>query len=155
MAVVNALGNVLDEDGRIIAGAYFPDGRHADAVDYLTSDPAAISAWPRRRNFTTLVAVATNAALTKSECTVVARMAQAGLARAVHPCFTASDGDVVVVLAGPREEASVDAVGIIAAATVADAIRDAVRRAESRDGIADRSTPGVRSSDDRAWSIDD
>ena len=155
LAVVNALGNVLDENGRIIAGAYFPDGRHADAVDYLTSDPGAIAAWPRRRNFTTLVAVATNAALTKSDCTVVARMAQAGLARAVHPCFTASDGDVVVVLAGPGQEANVDAVGIIAAVTVADAIRDAVRRAESRAGIADRGTPGVRSTDDPAWSIDD
>jgi L-aminopeptidase/D-esterase-like protein len=154
LAVVNALGNVLDEDGRIIAGAFFPDGRHADAVDYLTSDPAAIAAWPHRRNFTTLVAVATNATLTKSECTVVARMAQAGLARAVHPCFTTSDGDVVVALAGRGQKANVDAVGIIAAATVADAIRDAVRRAESRAGIAARSTPGVRSMDDRAWSID-
>jgi L-aminopeptidase/D-esterase-like protein len=155
LAVVNALGNVLDRDGRVIAGAYFPDGRHADAVDHLTGDPAAAAAWPRRRGFTTLVAVATNAALTKTECAVVARMATAGLARAVHPCFTAADGDVVVALAGGGERASADAVGIVAAATVADAIRDAVRRAEARDGIADLRTPGVRSPDDPAWSSEE
>lgn len=154
LAVVNSLGNVLDRDGRIIAGACFPDGRHADAVDDLTSNPEAATARPRRSSFTTLVAVATNAALTKTQCSIVARMATAGLARAVHPCFTASDGDVVVALAGGGEEASTDAVGIIAAATVADAIRDAVRRAESRDGIADLRTPGARSAADPAWSAE-
>jgi L-aminopeptidase/D-esterase-like protein len=154
LAVVNALGNVVDRDGRIIAGAAFPDGRHADAVAYLTENPEA-AVRPRRGSFTTLVAVATNAALTKTQCSVVARMAQAGLARAVHPCFTASDGDVVVALAGGGAEATADAVGIVAAATVADAIRDAVRRAESRDGIADLRTLGARSAEDPAWSVEE
>ena len=154
LAVVNALGNVVDRDGRIIAGAAFPDGRHADAVAYLTENPEA-AVRPRRGSFTTLVAVATDAALTKTQCSVVARMAQAGLARAVHPCFTASDGDVVVALAGGTEEATADAVGIVAAATVADAIRDAVRRAESRDGIADLRTLGARSAEDPAWSVEE
>ncbi|MDQ3695205.1 MAG: P1 family peptidase [Chloroflexota bacterium] len=153
LAVVNALGNVIDRDGRIVAGAYFPDGRHADMIDYLTAERVA-AAGPPRSSFTTLVAVATNAALTKTQCAIVARMAQAGLARAVQPCFTASDGDVVVALASGGEDASEDVVGIIAAATVADAIRDAVRRAESRAGIADRQTSGVRSPDDPAWAPD-
>jgi hypothetical protein len=35
---------------------------------------------------------------------------------------------------------------------VADAIRDAVRRATSRGGVPDMRTPGARSPDDPAWS---
>lgn len=151
LAVVNSLGNVLDRDGRIVAGAYDRDGRHADAAPHLAEQPG--QARGAAGHQTTLVAVATNADLTKTRCAIVAKMAQAGVARAVHPCFTSQDGDVVVVLAGGREPASDDAVGVLAAEAVADAIRDGVRRATSRAGIPDMRTPGIRSPDDLAWSL--
>ena len=154
LAVVNALGNVVDRDGRIVAGAYDPQGRHADAADYAEREPVAAGDRTGRSSNTTLVAVATNADLTKTQCAIVAKMAQAGLARAVHPAFSAFDGDVVVVLASGGQEASVDAIGILAAEVVADAIRDGVRRATSRGGVPDMRTPGVRSPDDPAWSTD-
>jgi len=80
-------------------------------------------------------------------------MAQAGLARAVHPAFTSNDGDVVIVLANDSQEASVDAIGIIAAEVVADAIRDAVGQATSLGGVPDMHTPGARNPDDPAWSM--
>lgn len=151
LAVVNALGNIVDPDGRIIAGAHDREGRHADAASYFAREPLA-----RRGgfSFTTLVAVATNAALTKTQCTIVARMAQAGVARAVHPSFTSEDGDVVVVMASGDKQASQDAIGVLAGEVVAAAIRDAVRQATSRGGIPDIRTPDVRSPDDPAWSID-
>jgi len=151
LAVVNALGNVVDPDGRIVAGAHDPAGKHADAASFLQENPEA-TARAGRGTATTLVAVATNVALTKTQCAIVARMAQAGLARAVHPAFTSADGDVVVVLASGGQTASEDAVGIVAAEAVAAAIRDAVRRATTRGGVPDRQTPGVRSRDDPAWS---
>ena len=151
LAVVNALGNVLDRDGRIVAGAHDPRGWHADAAPHLERNPSAAARAPRE-SYTTLVAVATNAALSKTRCTIVARMAQAGLARAVHPAFTSADGDVVFVLASGGEAASDDAVGVIAAEAVADAIRDAVRRATTRGGVPDMRTPGARSPDDPEWS---
>lgn len=150
LAVVNSLGNVVERDGRIVAGAYDPQGRHADAAPHFAAEPGSAGTVPPGRH-TTLVAVATNAALTKTRCAIVARMAQAGLARAVQPCFTSADGDVVVVLANGSEAASDDAIGVLAAEAVSEAIRDAVRRATSRAGIADMRTPGVRSPDDPAW----
>ena len=154
LAVVNALGNVVDRDGKIIAGAYGRHGQHADAAAYLETNPLGAGDRSRRSNFTTLVAVATNAAMTKTQCAIAARMAQAGLARAVHPTFTSSDGDVVVILASGAETASEDTIGILAAEVVADAIRDGVRQATSLGGVADMRTPGVRSPDDPAWSAE-
>ena len=44
---------------------------------------------------TTLACVCTDATLDKRSCAIVARMASAGIARAVNPAFTPVDGDVV------------------------------------------------------------
>jgi L-aminopeptidase/D-esterase-like protein len=50
------------------------------------------------RTNTTLACVATNVALNPAEAQRVARMAQAGIARAVRPAFAPFDGDVVFCL---------------------------------------------------------
>ena len=51
---------------------------------------------------TTLACVCTDAALDKRGCGIVARIASAGIARAVDPAFTPLDGDIVFCLAsGP------------------------------------------------------
>ena len=52
---------------------------------------------------TTLVCVFTDASLDKRSCAIVARMASAGIARAVDPVFTPVDGDVVFCLASGSE----------------------------------------------------
>jgi L-aminopeptidase/D-esterase-like protein len=85
----------------------------------------------------TLACVCTDAALDKRECAIVARMAVAGMARAVDPVFTPFDGDIAFCLAsGPLEPGTrpteprgfpVAQVGVAAAAATAAAIRDAVR----------------------------
>jgi L-aminopeptidase/D-esterase-like protein len=85
---------------------------------------------------TTLVCVMTDAALTKAECGIVAKMAQAGMARAVDPVHSAVDGDVVFALASGSAGAGEPLVaGVIAAALTSDAIRDACRRAEPLGGM--------------------
>ena len=69
------------------------------------------------------------APLDKLSCTKVARMASAGIARAVDPVFTPFDGDIVFCLAAgePRVEPwTVMAAGTLAATVTAAAIRDAV-----------------------------
>ena len=50
------------------------------------------------RTNTTLACVATNVALTPAEAQRVAKMAMAGVARAVRPAFAPFDGDVVFCL---------------------------------------------------------
>ena len=125
--------------------------RARDAATYLQENPQ-VSHSGSLTTATTLMVVATNAALDKTQCGKVARMAQAGLARAVHPAYTSNDGDVVIVLAKGGHVASEDTIGIIAAEVVADAIRDSVRQATSRGGVPDMHTPGARNPDDPAWS---
>ena len=85
---------------------------------------------------TTLVCLMTDAALTKSGCGIVSKMAHAGMSRAVDPVHSAADGDVIFTLAsGAAEEIDPMIAGVIAAAVTAEAIRDAVRRATGLAGI--------------------
>jgi len=152
LAVVNAIGDILDRDGRIIAGAHDADGRHIDFFEHVAGQPR----WPDEQSGgnTTLVAVATNAQLTKTQCSIVAHMAQAGFPRAINPIFTPGDGDTVIVASSGSVPASDFTIGVLAAEVVADSIRDAVRRATSLGGVPDLATPGTRSADDPAWSVE-
>jgi D-aminopeptidase len=77
-------------------------------------------------------------ALDKRGCGIVARVASAGIARAVDPAFTPLDGDIVFCLAsggwppaapGPAASWSLTVLGTAAATLTAAAIRDAVRQA--------------------------
>src|SRR3972149_23230 len=72
-------------------------GRFADTLEALRSRPAfaPFGAEPN----STIGVVATNAALTKSDCYRLAVMAQAGLARTIRPVYTPVDGDTIFALA--------------------------------------------------------
>ena len=130
LAVVNAFGDVIGEDGRVLGGP------RADA-DESVSTAAFIAAmegppdWTRleERN-TTLVCVMTDATLDKAACARVARMTSGGVARAVDPVFSDVDGDVVFCLSsggGTSERFTPISIGTIAATVTAAAIRDSVR----------------------------
>ena len=139
LVAVNAVGDVIDPaTGRIVAGARTPDGGFADARAILRGHAPAPG--PPGQN-TTIGIVATNAVLTKAEATKVAQMAHDGLARAIVPSHTPSDGDTLFSLAtGTLAEGfTVSQVGALAAEAVADAIVRAVRAATGLPGI-----PAVR-----------
>ncbi|MEQ1949149.1 MAG: P1 family peptidase [Bryobacteraceae bacterium] len=138
LAVVNALGDVVDPStGKIIAGTR----RAPDSMEFAKS--AQIMKNSGASGFvasnTTLVVIATNAALTKVEATKVAQLAQLGVARTVNPVNTMSDGDLCVALSVGTVKAPVDAVGVAAAEAVAEAVLRAVRLAPSLGGI-----PGLK-----------
>jgi D-aminopeptidase len=83
------------------------------------------------RQSTTLVVVATDAVLTKSQARRLAVMAQTGLARSLYPVHTPLDGDVVFAAAtGHRELAdpllSLSELGTVAGNVVARAVARAV-----------------------------
>jgi len=132
LAVVNALGDVLAEDGTVLAGAR-RGGEFVGSSRELLSMPS-----PPVFNAvetTTLAAVMTDAALDKLECGIVARLCHDGLARAIDPVHTPVDGDAVFVLATGKVQGNVFQVGVAAAQVVAAAIRRAVRVAESKGGV--------------------
>lgn len=150
LAVVNAVGDVLDRDGKVLAGARDDQGMHINFVDRVVENP--LFPQDATGTNTTLVAVATNARLTKTDCSIIAHMAQAGFPRAISPIFTPADGDTLIVAASGDIEASNWTVGILAAEVVADSIRDAVIQARGLGRVPDMTMPGIRNMDDPAWS---
>jgi L-aminopeptidase/D-esterase-like protein len=132
LTVVNALGDVLDESGSILAGVR-KDGAFAGGKDLLLSlacapDFAALES-------TTLSVVMTDARLDKLQCGIVARMSHDGMARAIDPVHTPVDGDCVFVLATGEKATNVFQVGAGAAEAVAASIRRAVRAATGLAGV--------------------
>ena len=134
IAVVNAFGDVLAEDGEVLAGAWLPDRGFIRSSRYALTEPPAHPRLAADFN-TTLVCVLTDGTLAKVEAAQVARMASAGLCRAVSPVHTPFDGDVVFCLSTRRRPASTFACGIAAAEVTSEAIRAGVRAATSLRGV--------------------
>ncbi|WP_410959997.1 P1 family peptidase, partial [Salmonella sp. SAL4434] len=91
-AVANAFGDIV-EDGRVLAGPR-GEGEGFESTARLIAAMEGPPPWAgmEERN-TTLVCVMTDAGLDKMGCARVARMASAGVARAVDPVFSDADGD--------------------------------------------------------------
>ena len=149
IAVANAAGDVIGEDGGVLGGPHGDRGellRSAELIPAMEAPPYWASppgqgspsgeALPPGQS-TTLACVATDAALDKRGCGIVARIASAGIARAVDPVFTPVDGDVLFCVAsgpaapapGPAASWELLRIGTAAATVTAAAIRDAVRQA--------------------------
>jgi L-aminopeptidase/D-esterase-like protein len=143
LAVVNAAGDVLDwHKGAIVAGARRPDRKgFADIVEVIkrtigTNEGKGVIDDPALRS-TTLIVVATNMALTKTQLTKVAMMANCGAARAIRPYHTTGDGDQLFAVSTrvlKQEDINVTIVGALAAEVVADAVLRGVMTATSVDG---------------------
>jgi L-aminopeptidase/D-esterase-like protein len=147
LAVVNAVGDVRDASGRIIAGARADVGgasRFLDTARQLATGGVASLAGGNRFDpavptNTTLCVVATTAPLGRVELGQLARAAGAALFRRITPTGTAVDGDVVFALApmAPpeplgREQMAIEALAVVALET---AIERAVITARGRDGV--------------------
>ena len=98
LIAVNALGDVVDPAaGTPIAGARTEDGQQlrGSVVAALAGDkPLALLAGAN----TTIGVVATDAPLTKAQCQRLADAGHDGLARAIRPVHTMSDGDTLFAL---------------------------------------------------------
>ena len=138
LAVVNAVGDVMDEEGKVLAGA-----RSREGAFFGTSEPHRPLARGKVLNHsnTTLVTLATNADLTKLQLFRIAQRMHDGMARAIVPAHTSFDGDVSFALASGTVQADLDLVGELAALHTASAIRRAVRAAQGTGDI-----PGLASS---------
>ncbi len=127
-AVVNAVGDVCDRDGNIIAGARLANGEFGNCTQFLLDGHG--QAQLLTHGNTTLVAIFTNAAFSKAELQRVTKMAVAGMARAITPIFTCYDGDIAFAISLGKERASPLTVGTLAAEAVQLAIIDAVKASE-------------------------
>jgi L-aminopeptidase/D-esterase-like protein len=132
VAVVNAVGDVLDESGDILAGARSRTGKWLADDDPLRTFRRGT---PVLATNTTLVVLMTNAKLSKVEANRVAQRGHNGMARAIKPVHTSYDGDVVFVLSCGAVDANIDLVAEMGAEATAVAIRNGVKRAVSAGGV--------------------
>jgi L-aminopeptidase/D-esterase-like protein len=116
IAVVNAIGDVVGEDGRILAGSTAPRDRPA---------------FPALRPFeetgnTTLVLVVTDGRCDKLACHLLALSAHDGFARSLHPVHTRFDGDLAIACATGAVDVHLDRLRVATTDVVAASIRAAV-----------------------------
>lgn len=136
VVAVNAVGDIVDPmTGRVVAGTRNSDGTLADARRVLREAQAPSIPGPLQN--TTIAIVATNARLTKAQAHRMAIMADDGLARAIVPSHTMSDGDTVFALATGRYEGQVNmtVIGALAAEMLSEAIIRAATRATTSGGL--------------------
>jgi L-aminopeptidase/D-esterase-like protein len=126
LAVVNALGDVLDGSGSIVAGARAPDGSFLDTARVLRSGGGQGAGLAAARN-TTLAVVATDAPLSRVELKRLSRMAWTALPRRISPVGTPFDGDVVFTASTGPLAVDVSPGELLALGTVArDALEEAI-----------------------------
>ena len=127
----NALGDVIDPDtAQVIAGARTEDGRRLrDTRRALLQGelPRPVLAGSN----TTIGVIATDAVLTKQQAARLALQGHDGLARAINPVHTLSDGDTLFALATGASGRSLGmmTLGMMAAEACARAVVRAVRAA--------------------------
>ncbi len=131
-AVVNAVGDIIEEDGTVLAGAR-KDGKFYSRQERLEHfrNERLLS----RNTNTTLAVAASNAKLSKVDTFRVAQRMHDGMSRAIHPCHTTFDGDVSFALSTGEVIAPIDLVAELAAEATSQAIRNAVRAARGRGGM--------------------
>ncbi len=133
LAVVNAFGDILDENGEILAGVRSPQGGFLGTINFFRTQvfDGKVKFGRGVGESTTLGVIMSNAKMTKEEVNKVAQMGQDGLARAINPVHTMFDGDIVFALSTCEVEAHFGIVGVLGAELIAQAIRGAVRLAKT------------------------
>jgi L-aminopeptidase/D-esterase-like protein len=140
LIAVNPFGDVLDDNGRIIAGARTinkgpvtigSSGVFADTRSLMRSALGKTALTFASSHNTVIGVVATNAKFNNEETNFLAQMAQDGLALAVRPSHTLFDGDTLFALSTGSIPMDVNVVGAYAAEAVKIAIQNAVINAKS------------------------
>jgi D-aminopeptidase len=138
LAVVNAAGSAVVGDGPWFWAAPFETDAEFGGCSLpapIPPEALAVRTKAGQRESTTLVVVATDATLTKSQAKRFAVMAQTGLARAIYPVHTPLDGDVVFAASTGRRSLGdpllgLSQLGTVAANVVARAVARAVYKAK-------------------------
>ncbi len=132
IVAVNAVGNVIAEDGSTIAGIH-------DGTQFISAEDAMIAMAEQSVDLfhqnTTIGAILTNGRFTKAQLAKIAGMAHDGYARAISPVHTMFDGDSIYVMSTGTVQADLSSAGTLAAKVMAAAIRRAAEQAESSYGL--------------------
>jgi L-aminopeptidase/D-esterase-like protein len=145
IVAVNAVGDVVDPQGKVLAGARdAPNGREriGAAARILGGElPPALQPGMA----TTIGVIATDAQLTKAQARRLAQVAHDGFARTIRPVHTMFDGDAIFALATGRSGLSGNmmALSVMAAEAMAAAVLRAVLKARAVSGAGVPVLPAV------------
>ncbi|MEO1040137.1 MAG: P1 family peptidase [Pseudomonadota bacterium] len=146
LVCVNSFGSVtLPNQDVYWAWPYEIDGEFGGArpdtsTGFDPEDFGAAKFNPSPRQQTTLAIIATDAELTRDQTRRLAVMAQDGMARAIRPCHTPFDGDVVFALSTGRS--ALNPPGALTTIRLGSLAADCLARAIARGVHAARSQPG-------------
>lgn len=121
LAVVNAVGDVFSLEGESLTGGPLR--------------PGPPPSWPEPMQATTLVCIATDIALVRTDLMRLTVRGNDAIGTSIRPSHTRYDGDVVFAVSCGSVAGSVDAVSEAAYVVVADAVADAVRSAATVAGV--------------------
>jgi L-aminopeptidase/D-esterase-like protein len=128
ISVVNAVGDIIDDRGNIVAGAINSDNKFLADIDvskrWLTSTLGF-------KDNTVLVVIMTNVKMTKLQAYVLSQKAHNGLVRAIIPANTNYDGDVIFTLASGAKDLNTNILYEIASEVVRNSIIAGVLNATS------------------------
>ena len=135
IVAVNALGDIFDwKTGEQIAGLLTEDKKgFRSTEEVLRSSIEAVE--NRFVENTTLGIVITNAAFDKAALCKIAGMAHDGYARSIRPVHTSADGDSIYAVSVGEVKADHDVIGALAAEVISEAIKRAVKSADSAYGF--------------------
>ncbi|MEO5668751.1 MAG: P1 family peptidase [Bdellovibrionota bacterium] len=135
LSVVNAVGNIMNDDGSVLAGSKDPKtGARLSIPQTLLKSPKSLFGDVTLGN-TTISILITNAKLDRGELKRLAIMVHTSMARAIEPFHSAGDGDTLFVVStyhkgssAPETSPSVTRIGILASAMMQEAVRRSVTK---------------------------
>jgi len=105
LTVVNAVGDIIDENGKIVAGAL------NDNKEFIANENRQIRWQPPEVGLsenTVLSAILTNAKISKLQAFILSKKASNGFARSIIPANTNYDGDIIFTFSTCTEEIAFD-----------------------------------------------
>jgi L-aminopeptidase/D-esterase-like protein len=136
IVAVNAFGDIIDpNDGQLIAGPRnIKTNKFENTNDYLLKQSNILSLNPTN---TTIGVIATDAKLNKEQVNRLATFAHNGLAQAVRPSHTMSDGDAFFSLATGESSVTpnMNSLGVAVVKVVIESILNAIKCASGLGNI--------------------
>jgi L-aminopeptidase/D-esterase-like protein len=132
VSIVNSVGDVVDENAQILAGARNGNGK------FIAQENRSIRWKLPQTGFaenTVLCAILTNVALSKLQAYNIARRAQNGLARAIIPANTSYDGDIIFTLSHGKVTLNEEILSEMATEVIHQSIMSGVQKAQSLAGV--------------------
>ena len=123
LAVVNAVGSIVDENGVILAGPKCPEsGKILSTEDIILNGNNSSS--PLQN--TTIGVIVTNARLTKSDLKRICIAGHDAYASVIKPVHTTSDGDTVFAVSSGDEQENLDVLMVMSQAAMRNAIKNSI-----------------------------